>query len=202
MFALFLFPALSYSEDAAAVISGLQKKYDSIDSIRADFTQEVSSKGMGSQKSEGKVWFKKPGKMRWEYQRPSKDLIVSDGDTIWLYQPDLNQVIEKKASSGSSSMATDFLSGIGKIEKDFQVRLSGSEGRDYLLTLTPREEDPGIMRLSLSVDKATFLVKRTVLTDHFGNRTTVVFRNIKTNASMRDSLFKFTPPKGATIVQP
>lgn len=200
--AVFLIPALSFAEDAAEVISRLQKKYESISSLKADFSQEVASKGMPSQKSEGRVWFKKPGKMRWEYQKPSKDLIVSDGETIWLYQPDLNQVIEKSAASTASAMATDFLSGIGDIEKDFAVALSGSEGTDYLLTLTPRDEQPGMRKLLLAIDKETYTVRKTVITDHFGNETSVTFRNLKTNPSLKDSLFRYKPPKGASVVRP
>lgn len=200
--AFFLFPALAFAEDAIDVISKLQKKYESISSLKADFAQEVSSKGMPAQTSEGRVWFKKPGKMRWEYQKPTKDIIVSDGRTIWLYQPDLNQVIEKSASSSASSMATDFLSGIGDIEKEFVVLLSGAEGKDYNLTLTPKEDQPGMKRLVLSVDKSDFTVTKTVLTDHYGNQTAVTFRNISTNPSVKDSLFKFKVPKGANVVRP
>lgn len=202
LIAIFLLPVSSFAWDAAEVISRLQKKYESISSIKADFAQEVTSKGMPAQKSEGRVWFKKPGKMRWEYRKPAKDIIVSDGETIWLYQPDLNQVIEKSATSTASAMATDFLSGIGEIEKEFAVSLSRAEGGDYLLTLTPKEEEPGMKKLVLSVDRETFIVKKTVLTDYFGNQTAVTFRDIRTNPSLKDSLFRFTPPKGAAVVRP
>lgn len=202
LFAFFL-PALSFAEDdAAAVVSKLQSKYESIASIKADFTQEVSSKGMPAMKSEGKVWLKKPGKMRWEYKKPAKDLIVSDGKTIWLYQPDLNQVIERPASLSASAMATDFLSGIGNIEKEFDVKLAALESSNHVLILTPKQEQASLKKLILEVGKENSIVEKTTITDHFGNQTAVTFTNIKLNASMKNSLFKYTPPRGAAIVRP
>lgn len=198
----FFLPALSFAEDAAAIISKLQSKYESINSIKADFTQEVTSKGMPAMKSEGKVWLKKPGKMRWEYKKPSKDLIVSDGRSIWLFQPDLNQVIERPASGAASEMATDFLSGIGSLEKEFVVKLSPLEAVNHVLILTPKQEQPGLKKLILEVGKESSIVEKTVITDHFGNQTAVTFKDIKLNESIKDSLFKYTPPKGAAVVRP
>ncbi|OGP14892.1 MAG: outer membrane lipoprotein carrier protein LolA [Deltaproteobacteria bacterium GWA2_54_12] len=200
--ALFILPALSFAGDAAAVVSKLQSKYESITSLKADFTQEVTSRGMPALKSEGKVWLKKPGRMRWEYKKPAKDLIVSDGRTIWLFQPDLNQVIERPALSSASSMATDFLSGIGSVEKEFDVKLAALETVNHVLILTPKQEQAGLKKLILEVGKETSIVEKTVITDHFGNQTAVTFSNIRLNASMKDSLFKYTPPRGASIVRP
>jgi outer membrane lipoprotein carrier protein len=201
--ALTIFPALSFAQEASEIVSKLQKKYESISSIKAEFTQEVTSKGMPAMKSEGKVWLKKPGKMRWEYKKPAKDLIVSDGKTIWLFQPDLNQVIERAASTAAaSSMATDFLSGIGILEKEFEVKLSEVEAANHVLILTPRQEQPGLSKLILEVNKENFIVEKTVITDHFGNQTAVAFDGVKLNASMKDSLFRYAPPKGAKVVRP
>lgn len=202
MAAAFFIPALSFAEDASEVVAKLQRKYDSITSIKAAFTQEVSSKGMPATSSRGNVWLKKPGKMRWEYQEPAKDIIVSDGKTIWLYQPDLNQAIKSPASSGASSMATDFLSGIGKIEKEFIVILSSAEGQYHVLTLTPKSEQPSLKKLVLEVGKYSYLVEKTVITDHFGNQTSVSFTDITLNSQIKDSLFKYAPPRGAAIIKP
>lgn len=200
--ASFFLPALSHAEDVSEVVAKLQRKYDSITSIKADFDQEVSSKGMPAAKSSGKVWLKKPGKMRWDYEEPARDVIVSDGKTIWLYQPDLNQAIKSAASTGASSMATDFLSGIGKIEKEFIVLLSAAEGPNHVLTLTPKSEQQNLKKLVLEVGKKSSLVEKTVINDHFGNQTSVSFSNITLNSKIKDSLFKYAPPKGATIIKP
>lgn len=202
LFAILLVPVLSFAEDASEVVSKLQRKYESISTIKADFTQEVTSKGMAPMKSMGSVWLKKPGKMRWEYTEPAKDLIVSDGKTLWLFQPDLNQAIKSQAATGASSMATDFLTGMGNIEKEFIVLLSAANGPRHVLTLTPRSAQQGIKKLVLEVGKKSYLVEKTVITDHFGNQTTVNFTGMKLNSPVKDSLFKYAPPKGAAIVTP
>jgi len=202
LLALFLVPALSSAEDASEVVSRLQRKYESINTIKAGFTQEVASKGMAPMKSRGQVWLKKPGKMRWEYNEPARDLIVSDGKTLWLFQPDLNQAIKSPASTGASSMATDFLTGMGNIEKEFIVLLSAADGPRHVLTLTPRTAQQGLRKLVLEVGKKSYLVEKTVITDHFGNQTTVSFTGMKLNSPVKDSLFKYAPPKGTAIVTP
>ncbi|MEK7773016.1 MAG: outer membrane lipoprotein chaperone LolA [Deltaproteobacteria bacterium] len=202
--ALFLFlSAISEAGDLNHVIGGLQKKYDSITSLSADFTQEFSSKAAKKTlTSEGRVFFKKPGRMRWIYSGPTKDEIVSNGRTVWVYQPDLNQVMERPADAASSSIATDFLAGVGKIKKQFEISIA-EEGKDsYRLELIPKEANLNIKRIFLDVDKATFLVVRTAIDDSFGNETRVSFRNIKTGTAQQDSFFEFKPPKGAAIVRP
>jgi len=200
--AFLLSPALSFGQDASTIVKRLQEKYESITSLKADFTQEVTSKGMPAMRSEGKVWLKKPGKMRWEYKKPARDLIVSDGRTIWLFQPDLNQVIERAADASASSMAADFLTGIGSIEKEFEVKLSPVESVNHVLILTPRQEQQGLKKLILEVSKDDYVVVKTVITDHFDNQTAVAFENVKLNAAARDALFRYSPPKGAAVVRP
>ena len=203
IFLILLAPGLASAEDVSEIVSKLQKSYESISTISASFTQETSSKGMkAAQTSKGKVWFKKPGKMRWEYSVPEGDLIVSDGKKIWVFQPDLNQVIEKDIDESATRLTTDFLSGIGDITKDFKVSLAGSEGGYHRLSLVPKEEQPNLKRLTLDVDKTSFVIKKTAVVDHFGNETRVELKDIKTNASVQDKLFKFTLPKGAQVVRP
>ncbi|HEY4707564.1 MAG TPA: outer membrane lipoprotein chaperone LolA [Thermodesulfobacteriota bacterium] len=201
--ALLLGPGLASAEEVAEIVAKLQKSYEAISTVTASFTQETSSRGMkAAQTAKGKVWFKKPGKMRWEYTVPEGDLIVSDGKKIWLYQPDLNQVIEKEIDSSATRLTTDFLSGIGDITKDFKVSLASSEAGSYRLSLVPREEQPNIKRLTLEVDKTSFVIKKTAVVDNFGNETRVELKDIKTNASVQDKLFKFSAPKGAQVVRP
>lgn len=200
---LVLIPAASGAEELKEVLSKLQERYESVTTLQSDFSQEVSSRGMGRpETARGKVWFKKPGKMRWEYSKPAGDLIVGDGKTVWIYQPDLNQAIEKEIDAAASRMATDFLSGVGDLEKEFEARLADSKGDAWRIVLTPRKESPNVKSLSLEVDKKSFLIKRTAVTDHFGTETRVDFTETSVNSPAPDSLFSFTPPQGAQVVRP
>ncbi|MBE9529102.1 MAG: outer membrane lipoprotein chaperone LolA, partial [Proteobacteria bacterium] len=98
-----------------AVVSRLEARYDKLGSISADFTQKVLSVGMGSAMTTGgRVWFKKPGMMRWQYRVGSTDELIGSGKSLWLYQPELNQVIVS-STARVSAIATDFLTGVGSL---------------------------------------------------------------------------------------
>ncbi|MFQ5737307.1 MAG: outer membrane lipoprotein carrier protein LolA, partial [Thermodesulfobacteriota bacterium] len=149
-----------------------------------------------------KVYLKKPGKMRWDYREPVKDEIVSNGKTVWVYQPDLNQVISRPADAAASGIATDFLSGIGDLEKDFDIRLAAQDTETWTLELTPRTPQPNLKKLLMDVDKKSMLAVKTRVFDHFGNETQVSFNDIKINNALTDLMFEFIPPEGASVIRP
>jgi len=184
------------------VVERLQERYGAITTIEADFRQEFRSAMGGVQTSSGKVYMKKPGKMRWDYKDPVQDEIVSDGRTMWVYQPDLNQVILRPVDEAATSIATDFLSGIGQITKDFYAEISSEGPEAWTLMLTPRSPQPNLKLLLLDVDKKDYLAVRTVVVDHFGNETRVSFSNIKLNYAIPGLLFDFNPPVGASVIRP
>ncbi|MBI5491894.1 MAG: outer membrane lipoprotein chaperone LolA [Deltaproteobacteria bacterium] len=199
-----LLPALGAAEgmDKDKAVSSLQHAYEKITSIEADFTQEAFTKSLGrAQTSEGRVYFKKPGKMRWTYKKPSNDEIVSDGRTIWLFQGDLNQVIEKPVEE-AASLAADFLSGIGDLKKDFDIDSSTGTKDGFRIVLRPKAQQPNVKKITLEVNGETLLVEKTIVEDLFGNETRVMLRNMKVNPPLKDSLFEFTPPRGSSIVRP
>ncbi len=210
--AAFLFAALLLAtpltatgagDNLSSIVNRLQQRYGDISTIEADFSQEFHSATMGEpQSSAGKVYLKKPGKMRWDYTAPIKDQIVSDGTHVWVYQPDLNQVIERRTDAATAGIATDFLTGIGDLKKDFTIKLSAQTGATWTLELTPRTPQPNLQKLFMDVDKKALLVVKTRVVDNFGNETRVSFSNIKTNYALTDKLFEFKTPEGASVIRP
>ncbi len=189
--------------DLDSIVSRLQERYEMVHELSADFTQANFSKGMGeSVTTSGKVYFKKPGMMRWEYDNPDGDLLVSDGTTIWLLQADLNQVIESSADVAGSTIARNFLAGIGSIRQDFDISLAGVTGESYRLDLSPKIDHPSIDRLSIDVDRVSFLIMGTTVLDRFGNETKIRFSGIQTDRGLKPSLFTYTPPEGVIVVRP
>ena len=165
-----------------SIVSRLQERYEMVHELSTDFTQANFSKGMGeSVTTSGKVYFKKPGMMRWEYDNPDGDLLVSDGTTIWLLQADLNQVVESSADVTGSTIARNFLAGIGSIRQDFDISLAGVTGESYRLDLSPKIDHPSIDRLSIDVDRVSFLIMGTTVLDRFGNETKIRFSGIQTD---------------------
>lgn len=191
------------SAEAERVITELQKRYESIDSLEAAFTQEVVSKHTKSaERYEGTVYLKKPGKMKWVFAKPTRDVIASNGKTMWIYQSDLNQVFETEVGKASSNLAIDFLSGLGSVKKDFELTKAEDKGPAFSLRLVPRSPQPNMMRLTIEVDKETWFAVRAIIEDSFANTTRLTFRDIKTGDPKKDSFFEYTPPKGAKVLRP
>ncbi len=198
-----LFPAATEAAGINGIVGKLQKKYESISSIEASFTQDVFTASLNrSEVNEGRVLFKRPGKWKWLYNDPARGVFTSNGRKVWLFEPDLNQVIEKDVDAQSTGITTDFLTGVGNLSRDFDIRLSEERPGSWLLELTPKTELPNVKKLFLEVDKAELLVVKTVVSDHLGNRAGISFKDIKTNPHINDSVFEFKPPKGSIVVRP
>jgi len=211
LFAVLALPNMAWVEntkDLDSVLTQVQDNYENMNDFHSDFTQEATVRSLKQvQKAEGEVWFKKPGKMRWNYHRPNKDVIVSDGRTMWFYNHEEKQVIESPmAEVVDTPTTTTFLSGLGNIKKEFNSRFSQTsfpdEDGNYLIDLTPKEntDEEDYNKVTISVDK-TMLVKTIYLYDPFGNLTRVRLENIEINKGVPDSLFKFEVPKGAEIIK-
>ena len=123
-------------------LSRLQQRYDGTNTMQADFRQTVESKTLaGTLESKGKVAFEKPNRMRWDYDPPDAQTIVGDGETLWIYQPDLKQVIKAPLSQAfQSSTPVSFLAGLGRVERDFDATLERDEAEHWVLKLVPKQK--------------------------------------------------------------
>jgi len=190
-----------------SVIDGVQKKYEQINNFHAVFVQESQVKALDKvQKADGEVWFKKPGKMRWNYDTPNKDQIVSDGKTLWFYNEEEEQVIETPLNQVSETQSTTtLLSGLGNIKELFNASFTEpgdiNPNGSYLIDLMPKGDDE-YNKVTISVDKKNMMVNTLYLYDPFGNLTTVKLNDIKIDGTVSDSLFDFKVPSGVEVVKP
>ncbi len=197
------------NESLDVVVDKIQKKYEQVTDFHAGFSQEAEVKALNKvQKAEGEVWLKKPGKMRWNYNSPAKDEIVSDGNTLWYYSQEEKQVIETPLSKVSDTQTTStLLSGLGNIKELFDVSFAnadalGGGAGSYFLDLKPKTEEEGYNKVTIAVDKNTMLVNTMYLYDPFGNLTTVNLTNISVDKGVPDSLFVFNVPAGVEVIKP
>ncbi|HXX34381.1 MAG TPA: outer membrane lipoprotein chaperone LolA [Thermodesulfobacteriota bacterium] len=188
------------------VLTEIQNRYEKTNDIEANFIQEYIGKGMKqSNRGEGKVHLKKKGMMRWDYTTPHQKLI-SDGHTLWLYQPDEKQVLVSNLSSVLKERAPlAFLAGEGVLSQDFNflsLKESVSQKEEtYVVELTPKEAMATFSKLILTVDRKTFTVLQADVIDGVGNLTRTRFMNIKTNVGLSDSLFQFVVPHGTEVIK-
>ncbi|HAM55608.1 MAG TPA: hypothetical protein DCQ64_09445 [Candidatus Rokubacteria bacterium] len=188
------------------VVAGVEATYARVQDLRADFSQVAHNRSLGQDiRAEGTVYLKKGGRMRWEYKSPSPQQIVSDGKSLWVYTPELNQVNQGDAPKALAGPAGSFLAGLGRVREEFHVRFLNpaakvdAVGRP-VLDLTPRAPTPLLTRLVLSLDPKDFVVRQAVLYDQFQNSVTMTFTRVAINGGLSDALFVFTPPKGVAVV--
>jgi outer membrane lipoprotein carrier protein len=187
----------------AAVVEKLQARYDTTKAFRADFRQQTTVAAVGeSEEGHGAVAFKKPGKMRWDYVVPQEQRIVSDGTTLWIYQPAERQVVKAPFKAAFvSSTPVSFLAGVGRITDDFRAERDArgcSAGRIHVKLLPKNAQDLG--SLALAVDAATFDIVEAAVTDPIGNVTTLSFANVQRNVDIADAEFGFTVPPGVDVI--
>ena len=201
---LLLAGASSVRADALKdALAKLQGRYESTKTMEADFKQKVESPTLASAlETSGKVAFEKPNRMRWDYDPPDKQTIVGDGQTLWLFQPDMNQVI--KAPLGEAFQAATpltFLSGLGSVERDFDASLEKETPDAWMLKLVPKK-DAALGVLGLTVRKRDASIAEAKITDSVGTTTRIAFVNEKRNLKIEASRFTFTPPPGVDVVKP
>jgi outer membrane lipoprotein carrier protein len=186
------------------VVRKLQTRYDATKDFTADFTQAVEAATLGKAlESSGQVFFKRPGRMRWEFLEPEKQTIVADGQTLWVYQPAHHQVLKTPFRAAFQSAApVSFLFGVGELSKEFDPSLVTSPGAGVIrLKLVPKQErEIGV--LVLDVDPQTYDIAAAEVTDPLGNVTRLKFSNLKRDVGLADSKFTFTTPPGTDVVEP
>jgi outer membrane lipoprotein carrier protein len=214
-YALTLLSLVLFATSAAAqtptvslddAVRGIEGAYGRMTDLKAEFTQTAFNKSLNQTiPAAGKVYLKKGGKLRWEYAEPTPQQIVSDGKTIWIYTPTLNQVNTGPAPEALAGPAGSFLSGLGKLREHFNVRLlnpaqpKDAEG-NVVLDLSPKQPLPTLTRLILSLDPNGWQVRKAVVYDQFENTVTMKFVKLAINSGLEDKLFAFVPPKGAATV--
>ena len=192
----------SISHDSPTEVAGaLQTKYDRVRDFTADFTQLHVGllKKKGSLHS-GKLQVKKPGKMRWDYAAPEKQLFVSDGTTIYLFVPADNQVTVSPVPKQDATSAMMFLTGKGNIVRDFAVTFTpkAPEGT-YGLRLQPKVAERDYDWLELVVEKGSMQIRQLTAANRQGGQETFTFTNFKENVGLSDKTFEFKIPRGADV---
>ena len=183
----------------AGPIEKLRAFVEQTRSARANFTQTVAdSSGQISQQASGTLQFLRPGKFRWTYIKPYEQLIVADGEKLWIYDKDLNQVTQRTLDKALSSSPAALLAGADDIEKYFSLNALGKKGRLDWLEVRPYDEDSLFDKVRMGFFRNTLEVME--LYDHFGQTTTIKLSRIERNPVTRADTYTFTIPEGADVV--
>jgi outer membrane lipoprotein carrier protein len=201
------------SDEAARQIAAtVQSFYDQTRDLSATFFQTYVNKLYDrTDRSKGHVVFKKPGKMRWDYDQPNGKVIVAGNGHLVVYEPgeegEKGQVLEQSFGEADLPQAMAFLMGTGKLEDDFTFRLLDAKREGYatgqVLELSPRKPNPHFDRLLFFVEttpQLRGLVRRLLIVDGSGNRNRFDFSGFKFNSGVPESSFNWKPPADARRV--
>ena len=193
--------SLKATNGVNATVALLQNRYNCTRTLQASFDETISSPGGVTRSRKGTVYFKKVGRMRWDFGAPSEGSVVSDGKTVFDYEKDLNQVVELPLNKALKSNATAFLLGLGDIRSDFSISSPTQAPDDGLkhLILIPKN---GGDTIDVGIDPKSYDIVNFKLINQVGGVTELKFSDIRTNLTLDDSLFSFSAPAGADIVRP
>ena len=186
---------------AAAGIDQLKAFWADVHAAKGSFTQSVVAKsGRKPQNSTGHFALARPGKLRWAYEKPYQLLLVADGEKLWSYDADLNQVTVSKMDKALGASPAALLTG-ESLDKHFTLTEAGkSDGADGLeiVDATPKAADGTFSRVRIGLSNN--LPRLMEVRDNFGQTTTLLFTEFQPNPPLGKDTFRFVAPKGADVV--
>jgi len=190
-------PVAAWGADASAQ---LRQFVANVASATGQFTQQTTGdRGPGKAAQSGQFAFQRPGKFRWAVKSPYEQLVVSDGTTVFQYDPDLAQVTERGVGQSIGASPAAILFGSGSLDESFQVSsLPESDGLQWLRA-KPRSADAGFAHVDIGFRDG--LPLRLLVLDSFGQTTRIDLSHIDTRPSLPASEFRFVPPKGVDVVK-
>ncbi|WP_447528174.1 outer membrane lipoprotein chaperone LolA [Vreelandella sp. TE19] len=188
---------LALADDAA---ERLTERLEPLESYQASFEQQISgSGGERLQQARGEMWLSRPGMLRWEVEAPYAQVVVSDGDEVYLYDPDLEQVTVQAMDNRVSHTPALLLSGSTvDLTESYDVFYE-QEGGEDIFTLIPTSNDTLFEELSMVFEGET--LTELLMTDSTGQRTAIAFNNVVQNGRIDTSLFDFEIPEGTDVIR-
>lgn len=193
----FFFSSVAIAADSAT--QKLQHFVDNVQTFSAHFEQIViDAEGNLLEEAEGEFQLERPGKFRWDYQQPYPQEIVADGERIWFYDVDLEQVTVKSQQEALADTPATLLSGeVVPADKYHIQNLPSDDGR-FWVELTPKESDSNFQAVTLVFDGD--MLAQMIMRDSFDQRTRLVFSQVEENPGFSEDIFSFTPPAGVDVV--
>lgn len=184
------------ADDAATRLSKLLSQ---VSSMQSDFTQKTTDSKGNSQSQKGSMVVKRPGMFRWEVKQPSSQMVMTTGQVLWIYDPELMQATRQKLDDQVGNTPALLLSGDpAKLNAAFNISEESAADGEQVFALKPLSKEAlfEVLRVRFNGIEIT----RMQLVDTLGQNTDINFSNIKTNPKISPSVFEFKPPKGVDVI--
>ena len=193
---LLLLPLLAGAADPADTVRAW---FDGVDTLRARFTQRVyDSGGILLRETRGELAIARPDRFRLEYTAPYRQLYVADGERLWAYDEDLEQVTVHPQADRLRESPALILADPARLTRAYTVRALPGEGGLRRFELTPRGGSGDVEKIILAFDE--HLLRAMEIHDSFGQRTLLRFERLQINPLLDDRQFTFTPPPGVDVI--
>ena len=187
---------------ACAVADGyerLDRFFEKVTTFKASFIQVVLDENLlALEETSGLLWIARPGRFRWDYESVHRQSIVADGEVLWLYDVELEQVTRRAQESAIGQTPAVLLSGGQQYRKDYNVTILGSQGAVNWISLVPKLNDGSFAEIQLGFEGETLRLIQ--LLDELNQITRVTLANVVENEPISDSVFRFIPPTGVDVI--
>jgi outer membrane lipoprotein carrier protein len=192
-----LFSTLASAETPAEALKNVLKGYDR---FSAEFEQMTrAEQSVTSEVSQGQFYVQKPGKFRWETYTPFPQTIVSDGEYVWIYDPDLEQATRKPVQSADANGAAMILNGdVDGLNEEYEIHQNKTSDTTQMFELTPRSDQSSFQKIRIFFNGG--IMSELMLEDVLGQETTIMMQKPSINPAMDKQLFHFEPPEGVDVL--
>lgn len=194
-------PTAAMTPEVKSLVDRMQAFYEKTGDFRAGFRQDYKYKTFRrTQTSEGTVTYKKPGLMRWEYQKPSARTFVLAGNKVYAYDPAAQSLTVGSVDTSQLSASVTFLFGQGKLADEFSITKGACKDcKGTLLVLDPLKDEPRFRQVRLEVDPVSAQVLKSTVVDPDGSENAISFLNLKTNVGIAADSFKLDVPDDTRV---
>ncbi len=182
----------------AEVIDAVEAKYADVDTLSAQFTQTTKSELYGSEAQSGTMTLMRPAKMRWTFEGDGKEF-VTDGSTMWIYNPSDNQVLKYSDVSQSAGAADSLLQSLDRISEVFDIELLEESETTKQLKLMPKGDEAQVKAITLTLD-GKYIVQNVTIIDAFDTSTALSFEKVQLDPKVPEGTFTFEVPKGTEVI--
>lgn len=189
------------SQASASALDQFKQFVSSTQSAKGEFVQRLVKVDSGTLKvsntSSGTFIFSRPGKFIWTYQKPYEQMLQADGETLYIYDKDLNQVTTRKLGNALGSSPAAILFGSNDLEQNFTLKEAGTKDGMEWLQATPKTKDTSFDQIGIGLKDGVPMAME--LRDSFGQTSLLTFSNFEKNPPLKPGSFRFVTPKGADV---
>ncbi|MEO6759766.1 MAG: outer membrane lipoprotein chaperone LolA [Saprospiraceae bacterium] len=195
--------AFSADVDVPKLLRSVEGRYNSVKTLEMDFQQTFTTPNQARRTESGRLFLRKPGRMRWEYSKPDGKLYVSNGSDYWYYSP-ISRRAEKMKLKEAEDMQAPMAFLIGKLDfqRDFEQFVIKQEGSMVRITAVPKNLDKAPYRGVSFLAAPDFRIEQLTVRGQDASTMDFQFRNETRNPTQKESLYVYVPPPGVEVVLP